>query len=88
MQKLNKKGKEKELLQYTYSCNNCYMKAFLHVHLDKGDRDFTRFLWLFDPADQNNPFVTFRFKVELFGATCSPFMLNAAITYHLKQNES
>ena len=63
-------------------------KAFLHVHLDEADRNFTRFLWLSDPADPNSPFVTFRFKVVLFGATCSPFMLNAAITYHLKQNES
>ena len=63
-------------------------KAFLHVHLDKADRDFTRFLWLSNPADPHSPFVTFRFKVVLFGATCSPFMLNAAITYHLEQNDS
>ena len=63
-------------------------KAFLHVHLDKADRNFTRFLWLSNPADPHSPFVTFRFKVVLFGATCSPFMLNAAITYHLEQNES
>ena len=32
--------------------------------------------------------MTFRFNVVLFGAICSPFILNAAITYHLKQNES
>ena len=50
--------------------------------------DFTHLLWLSNPADPNSSFVTFRFKVVLFGATCSPFMLNAAITYHLKQNES
>jgi len=63
-------------------------KAFLHVHLDEADRDFTCFFWLSNPADPNSSFVTFRFRVVLFGATCSPFMLNAAITYHLKQNDS
>ena len=63
-------------------------KAFLHVHLDETDRDFTRFLWLSDPSDATSPFVTFRFKVVLFGATCSPFILNAALSYHLTQNTS
>ena len=47
-------------------------KPFLHVHLDKADRDFTRFLWLSDPANPDSPFVTFCYKVILFGATCSP----------------
>ena len=74
--------------QHNIAFSSDIEKAFLHVHLDKADRNFTRFLWLSNPADPNSPFVTFRFKVVLFGATCSPFMLNAAITYHLKQNES
>ena len=74
--------------QHNIAFSSDIEKAFLHVHLDKADRDFTRFLWLSDPGDPNSPFVTFRFKVVLFGATCSPFMLNAAITYHLKQHES
>ena len=61
-------------------------KAFLHVQLDEADRDSTRFLWLSDPADENSPFVTYRFRVVLFGATSSPFMLHAALTFHLTRN--
>ena len=63
-------------------------KAFLHVQLDESDRDYTRFLWLSDPQDPNSAFQPYRFKVVLFGASCSPFMLNAAITYHLQQHPS
>ena len=74
--------------QYNIAFSSDIEKAFLHVHLDEADRDFTCFLWLSNPADPNSPFVTFCFRVVLFGATCSPFMLNAAITYHLNQNAS
>ena len=74
--------------QHNIAFSSDIEKAFLHAYLDKADRDFTCFLWLSNPADPNSPFVTFHFKVVLFRATCSPFMLNAAITYHLKQNES
>ena len=74
--------------QHNIAFSSDIEKAFLHVHLDEADRDFTRFLWISNPTDPNSPFVTFRFKVVLFGATCSPFMLNAAITYHLQQNDS
>lgn len=74
--------------QHSVAFSSDIEKAFLHVHLDEGDRDFTRFLWLSDPTNPSSSFVTFRFKVALFRATCSPFMLNAAITYHLMQNNS
>ena len=52
-------------------------KAFLMVGLDEQDRDFTRFLWPRDPKDPDSPIDTYRFKVILFGATCSQFILNA-----------
>ena len=61
-------------------------KAFLHVFLDETDRDYTRFLWLSDPNNSYSSFVTYRFKVVLFGATSSPFMLNATLKFHLTQN--
>ena len=63
-------------------------KAFLHVQLDESDRDYTRFLWLSNSQDPSSPFQPYRFKVVLFGASSSPFMLNAAITFHLSQYPS
>ena len=74
--------------QHNYAFSADIEKAFLHVQLDETDRDFTRFLWLSNPTDPTSQFVTFCFRVVLFGATCSPFMLNAAISYHLHQNDS
>lgn len=59
-------------------------KAFLHIQLDEDDRDFTRFLWLSDPSNPDSSWTTYRFKSVLFGATCSPFMLNATLLKHLQ----
>ena len=72
--------------EFAFSSN--IEKAFLHIYLDQSDRDATRFLWLSDPANVTSPFITYRFRVVLFGATCSPFMLNAAIAYHLSRSDS
>ncbi|VDI59823.1 Hypothetical predicted protein [Mytilus galloprovincialis] len=63
-------------------------KAFLQVGLHKSDRDVTRFFWLSDPTDSTSPFTTYRFKSVLFGATCSPFILNATLLKHFKENPS
>ena len=63
-------------------------KAFLHIQLHEDDRDWTRFLWLSDPHDPDSEFITYRFRVVLFGAVCSPFMLNAALQCHLAQYKS
>ena len=63
-------------------------KAFLHVKLHQEDRDYARFLW---PSDINNPesdLQTFRFKVVLFGATSSPFMLHSVLRCHLQNIDS
>ncbi|XP_006816667.1 uncharacterized protein LOC102806440, partial [Saccoglossus kowalevskii] len=63
-------------------------KAFLHVGLDENDRKFTKFMWISDPDDPNSTFQIYRFKVVLFGAACSPFILNAAIKSHLENDGS
>ena len=63
-------------------------KAFLHVQLHEDDRDFTRFLWLSDPLNPSSELQVYRFKVVLFGATSSPFMLNATLHHHLQQFNS
>ena len=63
-------------------------KAFLHVRLHPEDRDFTRFLWLTDQTNPSSKLCTYRFRVVPFGATSSPFMLNAVLQHHLKQHNS
>ncbi|XP_071176408.1 uncharacterized protein [Mytilus edulis] len=63
-------------------------KAFLHVGLHEQDRDVTRFLWLDNPVDPQSDLATYRFNSVLFGATCSPFILNAVLLKHLQQTEN
>ena len=63
-------------------------KAFLRIGLQSCDRDYTRFLWFSDPQDPNSPIVTYRFKSVLFGATSSPFLLQATLETHLKNSTS
>lgn len=63
-------------------------KAFLHIRLHPDDRDFTRFFWLTDPTDTSSRLCVYRFKVVPFGATSSPFILNAVLQHHLKQYTS
>ena len=63
-------------------------KAFLHVHLHPDERNFTRFFWLTDPTNPSCQFCVYRFKVVPFGATSSPFMLNAVLQYHLRRYNS
>ena len=58
-------------------------KTFLHVGLHEKDRDATQFFWLDDPRNPDSELCTYRFKVVLFEATCSPFILNATILKHL-----
>ena len=60
-------------------------KAFLRIGIAPEHRDFTRFLWFKD--NSMSTYSTFRFKVVLFGATCSPFLLNQTIRYHLTNHE-
>ena len=63
-------------------------KAFLQVGLQSHHRDFTRFLWPTNPFDENSDIKTYRFKAVLFGATCSPFLLQMTLNYHFCHSES
>ena len=68
-----------------YAVSTDIEKAFLHIQLDEGDRDAVRFFWLSDPRDPNSKLITYHFKAVLFGATYSPFILNATLLKHLEQ---
>lgn len=72
--------------EYAYTAD--ISKAFLRVGLSEEDRDFTRFLWPSDPYDLNSSMDTYRFRSVLFGATSSPFLLQATIDYHLRKSRS
>ena len=63
-------------------------KAFLRVGLQEEDRDYTRFLWPENPHNPESSFITYRFRSVLFGATSSPFLLQATLTHHLNKSES
>ena len=59
---------------YEHACVADIEKAFLMVGHSKYDRDATRFLWLEDPSDINSKLLFYRFKLVLFGGTCSPLL--------------
>ena len=59
-------------------------KSFIRVGLQPCDRDVTRFLWYANPFDLKSPIIHYRFSVVLFGATCSPFLLQATLDTHLR----
>ncbi|XP_063436701.1 uncharacterized protein LOC134718141 [Mytilus trossulus] len=71
---------------HKYAVTTDIEKAFLNVGLEEKDRDVTRFYWYSNPTDPTGQLVTYRFKSVLFGATCSPFILNAVLLKHLKDN--
>ena len=63
-------------------------KAFLMVQLkNEFDKNHLRFLWFKDPHDINKGMKTFRFKVVLFGANCSPCLLAQTVKTHLNNQE-
>ena len=71
-----------------YACVADISKAFLQVGLAVNDRDSTRFMWPENPNDPKSKIITYRFKVVLFGATCSMFLLNATVLHHLYKIEN
>ena len=71
-----------------YAVTTDIEKAFLQIGLDESDRDAIRFFWLSNPSDATSPLTTYRFKSVLFGATCSPFILNATLLKHFEENPS
>ena len=60
-------------------------KAFLRIGLKEEHRDYTRFLWIKDLGDESSPLMELRFKSVLFGATSSPFLLQATLDYHFNK---
>lgn len=68
-----------------FACTADIEKAYLMVKLAESDRDMCRFFWTENPNDKDGNIITFRFKVVLFGASSSQFLLNATIDHHLNR---
>ncbi|GFR71744.1 Gypsy retrotransposon integrase-like protein 1 [Elysia marginata] len=68
--------------QWKYALTADITKAFLQINLHPEDRDVHRFLW-----NLNGNTRVMRFKRVTFGNTCSPFLLNATLRFHLSKFE-
>ena len=55
-------------------------KAFHRIRIDARDQAYVKFLWTNAECTSQ---LTFAFKVVIFGATCSPFLLQQVLLTHL-----
>ena len=69
--------------QGTYAVTADISKAFHRIIVDEEDRKFLKFLWI---NLNSQEILTFHFKVVLFGATCSPYLLQESLYTHLSQS--
>ncbi|GFW05582.1 integrase catalytic domain-containing protein [Trichonephila clavipes] len=58
-------------------------KAFLQISLHENDMNFLRFLWW--EGGNSERAVIYRHRRVVFGVSCSPFLLAAALNHHFKQ---
>ena len=69
--------------QGTHAATADIAKAFHRIIVDEEHRKFLEFLWL---NLESYELLTYQFKVVLFGATCSPYLLQETLQTHLSQN--
>ena len=69
--------------QGTYAVTADISKAFHRIIVKPEDRKFLKFLW---QNFETNELLTYQFKVVLFGATCSPYLLQETLHTHLSQS--
>ena len=69
--------------QGKYAVTADISKAFHRIIVHEADRKFLKFLWI---NLNTQELLTFQFTVILFGATCSPYLLQETLHTHLSQN--
>ena len=69
--------------QGKYAVTADISNAFHRIIVHEADRKFLKFLWI---NLNSQELLTFQFKVVLFGATCSPYLLQETLHTHLSQN--
>ena len=60
-------------------------KAFLRLQLIEKYRKYVKIILREDWNDPKSKDIFYQFRTVLFGSTCSPFLLQATIAYHLKK---
>ena len=60
-------------------------KAFLNISITPDQRNFLRFLWVDNVENAEPKREIYRFTRVMFGATCSPYLLNATVRHHLEK---
>eukprot|EP00795_Rhopilema_esculentum_P003749 gene3749-15025_t len=60
-------------------------KAFLMISVNEADRDSLRFLWYENVQAEERNLQVYRFCRVVFGVTCSPFLLNATLSHHIRK---
>ena len=69
--------------QGTYAVTADISKTFHRIIVQPEHRKFLKFLW---QNFETHELLTFQFKVVLFGATCSPYLLQETLHTHLSQS--
>ena len=69
--------------QGQYALTADISKAFHRIIVNEQDRDYLKFLWFNLETEEQQ---TFRFHVVMFGATCSPYLLQETLQTHLSEN--
>ena len=72
--------------KHRYGITGDIEKAFLQLQIRKEDRDVMRFFFPQDINDPSSKMKTFRYRVLMFGASSSPYLLAAVIQVHLEQH--
>ena len=60
-------------------------KAFLRLTLIEKYRNYVKIILREDWSDPKSKDIIYRFRTVLFGSSCSPFLLQATISHHLKK---
>ena len=55
------------------------------ISVNKDDRDSRRFLWYDNVNSETAEMITYHFTRVVFRVSCSPYLLNATLKYHIQK---
>ena len=63
-------------------------KAFLNISITPEQRNFLTLLWVDNIKSAEPKLEIYRFTLVMFGAFCSPYLLNVTIRHHLEKHQN